>query len=196
MSAMDRARRVGRRGAGRIRRAGRRFLAVPRVRRVAVALADRAPFLRTAGNAVLGPVHSTRRPVLDVRPGRMFVGGVQGRALPIVVIVAVDLPAGAGEDLAREVEHAQLGSGTFRPVVVIDSGDLAAFRRRGHVVEAVMPRATFEQVNPQDSWSEYLYERVNAIVAAYGATSVVPWTTEGWARTPRHVLRLMGALGR
>ncbi len=74
MSALDRARRTGRQAVGRARRAGRRFLAVPRVRRAAVALADRAPFLRTAGNAVLGPVHGTRRPVLDVRPGRMYSG--------------------------------------------------------------------------------------------------------------------------
>ncbi len=81
-------------------------------------------------------------------------------------------------------------------MVVIDTGDLAAFRRRGIVVEAVMPQAAYQRVNPHDAWTEYLFERVNAIVAAYGATSVVPWTARGWSDTPRHVLRLLGALGR
>jgi len=184
-------------GLGRVRRAVRRVLAVPAVRRRAAALANRMPSIRAIGNAVLGvPPATTRRPVLDIRPGRMFWGDLQGRRLPIVVVVAVGLEPGNGETLALEIEQAQLATGTFRPLVVVDGGELAPFRRRGFAVEAVMSEDAYAQVNPQDAWSEYLFERVNAIVRAYGATSVVPWTATGWQGTPRHVLRLLGALGR
>ena len=181
----------------KVRRVARRFLAVPRVRRRAAALADRLPALRDVANRALGaPPATTRRQVLDIRPGRMFWGDLQGRQLPILVVVAVGVAPGDGEQLAEEVEQAQLATGTFRPLIVTDSNQLAPFRLRGQAVEAVMAQSVYARINPQDAWSEYLFERVNSIVKAYGAQSVVPWTANGWQDTPRYVLRLLGALGR
>lgn len=181
----------------RVRRAGRRVLAVPAVRGRAVALADRFPVLRSAGNAVLGPTQGTRRArTVDIRPGRMVTGETQGRRLPVVVVVAVGLGPGDAERLAAAIERAQLTTGTFRPLAVIDTGDLGAFRARGYAVEAVMSESVFARVNPHEAWSEYLFERVTVIASGYGARSVVPVDPASLDRLPDHVLRLVGATGR
>lgn len=182
---------------GRLRRAGRRFLAVPSVRRRAIGLADRIPALRHVGNAVLGPTESTQKiRVLDIRPGRMFIGEKQGRRLPVVVVAALGLELGDAERLAERLERAQLTTGTFRPLVVIDTGELAPFRRRGYAVEAVMSRSSYERVNPHDAYTEYVYERVSELSAEYGARAVVPVNHATLEHMPDSVLRLIGAVAR
>lgn len=183
--------------AGRVRRAGRRFLSRPAVRRRAAALAERMPALRAMGNAVLGPPPpSTRRIPLDIRPGRMFYGDVQGRSLPIVVVVCLGMRQGDAEELAAAVERAQLTTGSFRPLFVVDGGELAPFRTRGYAVEALMDRETYARLNPHDAHTEYVFERVAAVCAAYRARAVVPLSPAGLAATPDHVLRLIGAVPR
>lgn len=181
----------------RLRRAGRRLLSRPAVRRRAAALADRVPWLRSAGNAVLGPPPSSgRRATLDIRPGRMFHGATQGRRLPIVVVVCLGTGPGDAELLAAAVERVQLTTGSFRPLFVVDGAELSPFRTRGYAVEAVMDRDAYARVNPQDAHSEYVFERVSAICAAYGARGVVPITPAALTATPEHVLRLLGAIPR
>lgn len=182
---------------GRLRRAGRRVLAVPQVRRRAIALADRMPALRSVGNAVLGPTgKSTKRRTLDIRPGRMFTGEKQGRRLPIVIIVALELQPGDAVRLAERVERAQLTTGTFRPLVVVDTGELGPFRTRGYAVETLMPRTSYERVNPHDAHTEYVYERVRQLSVDYGARAVIPMDRSALDQMPDPVLRLIGAIAR
>ncbi len=181
----------------RAQRAGRRFLAYPRVRRVSLAIVARVPAVRDMGNAVLGePLATTKKKAVDIRPGPMFYGDVQGRRLPIVLIVAVGLGGGDTETLARQIELAQLTTGTFRPLFVVDSGELAPFRHRNYAVEAVMTAEAYGRVNPHDAYSEYLYERVSAIADGYRAQAVVPLPIQQLAHLSPSTMRLIGAIGR
>lgn len=182
---------------GSVRRAGRRFVSYPPVRRRAAAIAERFPAARSLGNAVLGAPPAGRKKLrtMDIRPGLMFTE-VQGRRLPIVVVVCTGTAPGDTERLADTVERAQLTTGTFRPLFVVDSGELAPFRRRSYAVEAVMPEAAYRALNPHDAYSEYLYTRVTDIATAYGTRSVVPLTPDVLDALPPHVLRLLGAIPR
>lgn len=128
---------------------------------------------------------------MDIRPGRFFAPGT-GRSLPIVVIVATGLGEGDSELLAREIEHAQFTTGAFRPLVVVDNAELAPLRARDFAVEHLMPQSAFEAVNPYDSWSEYVFDRVASIARSYRAQSVVPLPAGQPLAVARHLLRLIG----
>lgn len=119
----------------------------------------------------------------------------QGRDWPLVVVVALGLETGSTEIVADAVERAQLTSGRFRPIFLVDSGELGPFRQRSYAVETVMTRSTYARVNPQDSYGDYLADRTLSIVTSYGARSVVPVSVAALrAGFPSDELRLMGQL--
>lgn len=179
----------------RVRRVGHRVLAQPLVHRTALRVAARLPAIKGVGRALLGtpPAKKRRTKALDIRPGRMFTE-VQGRRLPVVVLVALGHDVDGLELLADRVERAQLTTGSFRPLFVVDRGVFAPFRSRNYAVEVVMDEAAYREVNPHDAYGEYLFERVEAIASAYGARSVVPLGPEVLVAAPDHVLRLVGAV--
>ncbi|WP_028049438.1 hypothetical protein [Cellulomonas sp. URHD0024] len=182
-----------------LRGVARRALTLPGVRRAAKAVARRSPSAKTFGVRVLGlsagqpKRRRTGKVRIDIRSGHMMLPG-QGSRWPITVVVAVGCTAGDTERLAAAVERAQLTSGRFRPLFVVDSGELAPFRSRNYAVEVVMPRGTYARVNAQDSYGEYLYERVSQIVSTYGARSVVPVVPSAIEDMSGDVLRLVGTL--
>jgi hypothetical protein len=171
-------------GAGRAYRG-----AVERVRAMPADSPLRAAALRASRAA-----RPRRSGPVDITAGRYFVPG-KGRTLPVVVLVATGLGPGDAEILADEVEHAQMTTAGFRPLCVIDSSELAPFRARGFAVERVMPEAAFAQVNPHQSWADYVYERVASIAQGYRAASVVPLPPGRPDALPRTLLRLVGAPG-
>lgn len=129
---------------------------------------------------------------MGIMPGRHLAGDA-ARTLPIVVIVATGLGNGDAERVARHVEHAQVMTGSFRPLFVIDKADFAPFRHRGFVVERVMRADELAAVNPADSYSEYLFARVRSIARGYGASSVVPLPVDALDVLPHPLFRLIGA---
>ncbi|WP_129662637.1 hypothetical protein [Phytoactinopolyspora endophytica] len=169
--------RVARRVAGRLLRRS------PVAMRVARRLAGTGKAGSSAGGTSMG-----------FRPGRYFVQD-GARKLPVVVIVATGLGEGEAEGLAREFEYAQMMTGSFRPLFVIDSADFAPFRGRGYVVERVMRAEELSAASPGDSHSEYIFSRLRSIASDYGASSIVPLPegTAGALRGP--TARLVGALG-
>jgi hypothetical protein len=139
------------------------------------------------------PVGEVRARPLRIRPGRYFPPGV-GRRLPIVVVVATGLRDGEAEELAREFEYAQMMTGSFRPLFVIDSGDFGPFRRRGYVVERVMSEKELAKTNPEDAYGEYLFSRLSTITSAYRAVSVVPFASGSLDILKGPLLRLIGTV--
>lgn len=132
---------------------------------------------------------------MGIRPGRYF-DGVDARALPVVVIVATGLHDGDAERLAHEFERAQMMTGTFRPLFVIDSAELGPFRRRGYAVEHVLRPEELGELCPGDSYSEYLFMRVQSIARRYGASSVVPLPSGAPAALSGPMARLVGVTSR
>jgi hypothetical protein len=130
---------------------------------------------------------------MGIRAGQHFLKG-SARKLPIVVIVATSLRSGEAESLAREVERAQIVTGTFRPLFVIDTAEFGPFRRRGYVVERVMPPEELAAANPGDAHGDYLFERISSIVRTYGATSVVPVAAGSAHALDGSLLRLIGSV--
>lgn len=130
---------------------------------------------------------------LGIRPGRTLTGRA-ARTLPVVVIVATQLGPGDADRIARRVEHAQMMTGSFRPLFVIDNADFAPFRSRGFVVERVMRAEELASFNPDDSHAEYVFSRVRAIARDYGASSVVPLTPDALDSLPQSLTRLIGAV--
>lgn len=180
---------------GRARRAARRVLAYPAVRRMSLEVVAKAPVVKQWGNAVLGPPPArARHGRIDIRPGRFFAGDL-GRTLPVVALVATGLGPGDTEVLAHEVELAQMTTGSFRPLFVVDSGELAPFRTRSFAVEVLMTPESYEAVNPHDSYDAYLHERVEQIAHGYRVAAVVP-LPPGRLDLPRPLLRLVGTLPR
>jgi len=187
---------------GQVQKTARRLLAYPSIRRVAVGVGRRAPGLKELGRSVVGTQAGTsskkrrfKRPAIDIRGGHMLLEH-QGQYWPIVVFVALDLEPGDTELVADAVERAQLTSGQFKPLFLVDSGQLGPFRSRSYAVETVMPRAMYARVNPQDSYGDYLAERTSSIVTAYGARSVVPLSIASVrAGIAPDELRLVGQLG-
>lgn len=148
--------------------------------------------VRLAGSAASAAASIGRQP-MRIRAGRHFTDR-RARRLPIVVIVAAGLSDGAAEDLAREVERTQLSTRSFRPLFVIDSADFAPFRRRGYVVERVMPAGELAAVNPGDDYDEYLYSRVSAIARLYQVASVVPVPSGSLDNLRGSLIRLVGTI--
>lgn len=138
-----------------------------------------------------GLSRTPQRGPVDIRPGRLFAPG-EGRDLPIVVIVATGMEDGDAEPLARAVETAQAMTGSFRPLFVVDGSDLDPFRSRQFAVEHVVPEAEFTDLNPDDSWFEYLFDRVAGIARSYRAQSVVPLPAGAPDAVADHLLRLVG----
>ncbi|NEE01445.1 hypothetical protein [Phytoactinopolyspora halotolerans] len=146
---------------------------------------------RLSGSAA--PRTSGQHRSMAFRPGRYFVQD-GARRLPVVVVVATGLTDGEAERIAREFEYAQMMTGSFRPLFVIDSADFAPFRSRGYVVERVMRAHELAVASPGDSYGEYLFSRLRSIASDYGAASIVP-LPEGSAATLRgSTARLVGAL--
>lgn len=182
-----------------LQRAGRRLVAYPRVRAAAVAVGRRFPAAKQLGRRVLGIRAGSERfgsggARIDIRGGLMTLAA-QSRTWPIVVFAALDLSPGDTEVVADAVERAQLTSGRFKPLFLVDSGELAPFRVRNYAVETVMAERMYTLVNPQDSYPEYVYERTESIAAAYGVRAVVPLSIEALRAQPTtYLLRLVGAL--
>lgn len=172
----------------RLRTAGVRGLRrVPGARALARALlADEIGGARTRA-ARRGAV-----PPMDIRPGRFFTGD-RGRTLPVIAIVALGANPGDAEKLADTVERAQYLTGSFRPLLVVDGGELAPFRARGFAVEHVMSEAAFRALNPEDSYNEYVLHRVGSIVSDYRALAALPVPPDGG---DPFQLRLIGAVHR
>lgn len=110
---------------------------------------------------------------LKIRAGRYFTDK-KARRLPIVILVATGLREEDAEALAREIERAQLMTASFRPVFVIDSADFTPFRRRGYVVERVMPADEFRSIAPTHAYLEYLTTRLETVLREYRAISIIP----------------------
>jgi hypothetical protein len=132
-------------------------------------------------------------PAMGFRPGRYFADD-GARRLPVVVIVATGMGEGDAETLAREFEHAQMMTGSFRPLFVIDNADFTPFRSRGFVVERVMRADELRVANPHDSHGEYLFSRLRSITRDYGAVSVVPIPPGAADSLKGTMARLVGAL--
>lgn len=147
---------------------------------------------RLAGSAASAAGSIGRQP-MRIRAGRHLTSS-RARRLAIVVIVASGLGDGAAEDLAQDVERTQLSTRSFRPLFVIDSADFAPFRRRGYVVERVMPAEELAAVNPGDDYDEYLYSRVSAVARIYRAAAVVPIPAGGLDDWRGPLVRLIGAI--
>lgn len=161
-----------------------------RVPQLIVAISRRLP----VGTPLLEALADLVRPVpraVDIQPGRFYEPG-RGRTLPIVIFVSTGMAEGDSEELARKVELAQVMTGSFRPLFVVDSSELRPFRTRQHAVEHIMPREEFEALNRHDSWTEYLHERTASIARAYRATSVVPLPRGGVGQVSDEMLRLVG----
>lgn len=181
-------------GRHALRLAARRLLAVPLVLRLSSAAVRRAPVLRRLVPVLLGAPDSTPRYRLSrVPPGRFFPPG-KGETLPIVAFVAMEMKPGDAERLARAIESAQMTTAGFRPIIVADTDELRPFRVRSYVVEPVMPVAKYAALQSHDSHSEYLHERVAAIVRGYGVDAVVPLPPGFSPPVPPHLLRLVGTL--
>lgn len=164
--------------------------AVRRVARIARGRSLRAAWL--AGSAASAAASIGRQP-MRIRAGRHFTDS-RARRLPIVVIVALGLADGAAEDLAQGVERTQLSTRSFRPLFVIDSTEFAPFRRRGYVVERVMPADELAAVNPGDDYDEYLYSRVSTIARMYRVASVVPVLPGSLDDLRGSLIRLVGTI--
>lgn len=183
----------------RARRLALEFLARPGVRRNVQKVTTRFPAVLTVGRTILGVPQTSgggsaaRRRIPRVRPGRFFTDG-RGEKLPIVAFVAIGLNPGDAEVLAGAVEGAQVTTAGFRPLMIIDTGEFAPFRARGYVAEHVMPADRYALVNPHDAYSEYLLDRVSAIVKGYGVKSVVPLPPGNPDVIPAYLLRLVGTL--
>jgi hypothetical protein len=170
---------------------------MPTVRRWGKAAAERSPRVKSLGRRVLGAPDKKRRPSpakpkIDIRGGHMMLDTQRGR-WPIVVVVALGLQPGDTEAVADLVERAQLTSGRFRPLFLVDSGELGPFRARSYAVETVMRPDTYARVNPQDSYAAYVYERTESICAAYGVRAVVPLSREAVLAGDVTTVRLIGA---
>lgn len=164
-----------------------------RAREIAARRLQRSTAVRKAVG-VVGPRRLRPAAMLGFRAGRYF-GDRGGRSLPIVVVVSTGLQDADAERLARTVEYAQVVTGSFRPLFVIDRGEFGPFRARGYIVERVMRPDELAAVNPADSYPEYLFDRVTAIAREYGAKSVVPLPAGALAETDAVLLRLIGAPG-
>jgi hypothetical protein len=163
------------------------------VRRIAgIARGRSLRAVRLAGSAASAAASIGRQP-MRIRAGRHFIDS-RARRLPIIVIVASGLGDGAAEDLAQEVERTQLSTRSFRPLFVVDSADFAPFRRRGYVVERVMPVDELAAVNPGDDYDEYLYSRVSAIARLYHVASVVPVPSGSLDNLRGSLIRLVGTI--
>jgi hypothetical protein len=171
------------------------------LRRILVTAVRRVPGTRRLASALVRRSAPAPEPVVEVkpprplriRPGRYFPTGA-ARRLPIVVVVATGLRDGEAEELAREFEYAQMMTGSFRPLFVIDSGDFAPFRRRGYVVERVMNAQELASLNPRDAYGEYLFSRISTISRGYRAVSVVPYASGSLDVLRGPLLRLIGAV--
>lgn len=183
----------------RVQRVARRALAFPAARRVVVAVGRRAPRVKDAAKVLLGVEaggsrHLHGKPRVDIRGGHMLLPH-QGRRWPIVLVVALGLEPGDTEVVADAIERVQLTTGRFRPLFLVDSGQLGPFRSRSYAVETVMPRAMYARVNPQDSYGDYLADRTLSIVQTYGVRSVVPVSVAALRDGVRpDELRLLGQL--
>jgi hypothetical protein len=169
---------------------------MPTVRRWGKATAARSPQVAQLARRMLGTAGGRTGPGfvprIDIRGGHMMLDTQRGR-WPIVVVVALGLQPGDTEAVADLVERAQLTSGRFRPLFLVDSGELGPFRARSYAVETVMRPETYARVNPQDSYAAYVYERTESICAAYGVRAVVPLSREAVLAGDVATVRLIGA---
>ncbi len=169
------------------------------LRKIAIAVLGRSPRAMAVARALV-PRRGARRVGrrggssgvrLNIRAGR-YVDDSARQELPIVVIVATGDRAADAERLAASVERAQVLTGSFRPLFVIDHGWFTPFRTRGYAVEHVMSESAFAAVRPHDLYSDYVFRRVASVTRSYGARSVVPVADDG-VLDPES-LRLIGAV--
>lgn len=165
------------------------------VRRTVGQSLRRSPMAVRVAHAVAGisPAEIEARRPMRFRPGRYF-DDADARDLPIVVFVATGVSGEEADLLGRQVEHAQMMTGSFRPLFVVDQADFAPFRSRGYVVERVMDAEELARANPFDSHAEYVFGRVRSIARDYGAISVVPVPAGAVAAMDGVALRLVGAV--
>ncbi|NED94085.1 hypothetical protein G1H11_02045 [Phytoactinopolyspora alkaliphila] len=153
-----------------------------------------SPLARRVAYAVVGlDREGTQGTPMGFRPGRYFTD-VEARHLPVVVIVVIGFEGDATERLAREIESAQMLTGSFRPLFVIDTPHFGPFRSRGFAVERVMRAEELAAANPLDSYGDYLFDRVRSIARDYGASSVVPVPAEAADSMRGLTARLVGAM--
>jgi hypothetical protein len=164
-------------------------------RRAFIDLLLRSPVVMRLANRLVADAAraaATEGHVTEFRSGRYFADG-GASALPVVAVVATGLREGDAEHVAREFEHAQVMAGSFRPLFVIDNADFAPFRSRGYAVERVMRADELAAANPDDSYGEYVFTRLQSISRDYGVRSVVPVSGQTSALDPWAV-RLVGAV--
>lgn len=85
-----------------------------------------------------------------------------------------------------------LATAGLRPLFIIDSADLDVARKHGWVVERLIPRAEWERVDRDDSWTGYALGRVSEAVESYGARMIVPVPPEGLADSAWPALLALG----
>jgi len=105
---------------------------------------------------------------LPVSAGR-HVDSTDGRTFPLVLIVVTGAGGAQLDDVAERVATAQREGTRIRPVFVVDSGDLAAFRPHGFVVDHVLDRETLCALSPDEDHQAYVALRVAALERLYGA---------------------------
>ncbi|HEY9412159.1 MAG TPA: hypothetical protein VIP77_21455 [Jiangellaceae bacterium] len=173
-----------------------------RIRTGLIRAARRIPGMRALARAVLADEVGNARTrllrrggfdQLDIPPGRFFAEG-RGRNLPTIALVCTGMAAGDAERVAAAVEQAQYLTGSFRPLFVVDSAELSAFRSRGHAVEHLMSEDDFHGVEPSGSYPEYLTARMTSISRSYGVSGTVPLQPD--ALPDPVMLRMIGFIAR
>lgn len=134
---------------------------------------------------------------LDVASGRMtdlapgnLIAGIGTENLPVVVIVALDVPAEALPDLVDDVARRQVLTAGFRPVFVLGTPDFAAPRRYGYVTELIVPEETWPH---EESWHDYVSDRLASIVGRYRASAALHIGRDGMTPAQALVLSSVGA---
>lgn len=122
---------------------------------------------------------------LDVGPGNV-IGGVGTERLPVVIVLMLGVPAERVEPIVDEIAHLQLLSAAFRPVIVMDSPELAATRRYAYPAELLIARDAW--TDPGQSWDDYVRLRLSRIIATYRSSATVAVGPDGLDEANRLIL--------
>jgi hypothetical protein len=82
----------------------------------------------------------------------------------------------SGDDLAslvNDVARMQMMKRDFNPLFVTDADTWAPFQEHGYWFEYIPPADEWMEHNPDTGWSEFVTERIDAIVATYAPDRIV-----------------------
>lgn len=127
---------------------------------------------------------------LPVSAGR-HVDDALGRTFTLVLVVVTGATRDQLDEIARRTAELQRHGARSRPVFVIDSGDLGAFRDGGYVVDHVLDRETLRGLSPAEDHDSYLQARTGALNRLYGAQRAVSAHLTGAPTDAARIERLL-----